>query len=260
MARGYTGGMERAPFSRRAAAWSVHALTASGAVLGFLALVAVVGGDWTAAVLWLLAALAVDGIDGPLARWAHVKTAAPRIDGDAMDLIVDYLTYVFVPTLLIVEAGLVPGEWAIPLAGLIQLAAVYSFVRRDLKTDDNYFRGFPGLWNVVAIYLLLARPGEAAGAAVILIFVGLSFAPVHFVHPFRVRDYGWWPAALATFWTAALAAMLWPGWSEGARAALIAASAAAAGAIVAMGLWRTLRGPRLRRAGGSDGRKAGDPI
>lgn len=236
--------MEPAPFSRRAAAWGVHALTASGAVLGFLALVAVVERDWAAAVLWLLAALAVDGIDGPLARWARVKTLAPRVDGDAMDLIVDYLTYVFVPTLLIVRAGLVPEGWAMPLAALIQLAAVYSFVRRDLKTKDNYFRGFPGLWNVVAVYLLLARPGEAAGAAAILFFAALSFAPVHFIHPFRVRDYGWWPPALAALWTASVAAMLWPGWSESARAALLAASAAAAAALVAMGLVRTLRGER----------------
>ncbi len=228
----------------RAAAWMVHALTASGAVLSFLALMATIRGDWTAAVLWLLVALAVDGIDGPLARWTHVKTRAPRIDGDAMDLIVDYLSYVFVPTLLIVQAGLVPEAWAMPLAALIQLAAVYAFVRRDLKTEDNYFRGFPGLWNVVAFYLLLARPGEAAGAIVILLFAALTFAPVHFVHPFRVRDYGRWPIVLAMLWTAATAALLWPDWSEGARTALLAASGTAAALLVALGLLRTVRGPR----------------
>lgn len=229
---------------RRIFAWGVHALTATGAVIALLALLATMRGDWTAAVLWLLLGLTVDGIDGPLARAAHVKTAAARIDGDAMDLIVDYLTYVFVPTVLMVEAGLLPDAWAVPLAALIQLAAVYSFVRRDLKTDDNYFRGFPGLWNVAAFYLLLARPGETAGAALVITLVALTFAPVHFIHPIRVRDYGRWPAILAILWAAATAALLWPEWSAGARAALLATSAAAAAVLVGMGLVRTWRGPR----------------
>ena len=236
------------PIGQRARAWAVHALTASGAILSLLAMMAVLREDWTAVLLWLLAALAVDGIDGPLARRTQVKTHAPRVDGDAMDLIIDYLSYVFVPTLLIVQAELVPEQWAIPLAALIQLAAVYSFVRKDLKTDDNYFRGFPGLWNVVAFYLFLARPGETAGAVAIMLFVALSFAPIHFIHPFRVRDYGRWPAILAVLWLAATAALVWPGWSGPARAGLLWTSIAAAALLVFMGVLRSIRGPREIRS------------
>jgi phosphatidylcholine synthase len=100
------------------------------------------------------------------------------------------------------------------------------------------------LWNVVAFYLFVGRPGPEAGAAVICLFAALTFAPVHFVHPFRVRDYGSWPPLLACFWAAATAALLWPGWSEAARAVWLGLSLAAAAALLALGLLRSLRGAR----------------
>ncbi|HEV2746093.1 MAG TPA: CDP-alcohol phosphatidyltransferase family protein [Allosphingosinicella sp.] len=228
----------------RALAWLVHAFTAGGAVLALLALTAIERGDFRLALLWLLAALAVDGVDGSLARLARVRERAPRIDGDTLDLVVDYLTYVFVPALLIVRAGLVPAPLALPLAALILVSSLYCFARTDLKTDDQYFRGFPALWNLVAFYLLVARPGPEAGAAAVVLFAALTFAPVHFVHPFRVTDYGRWLPAVALVWAAATAALPWPGWSEGARAAWLAASLTAAAALVAMGLVRTVRGRR----------------
>lgn len=226
-----------------AGAWLVHAFTASSAVLALLSLNAIFEGDWSAALLWLLGALCVDGIDGTLARRAHVKTRAARIDGETLDLVVDYLTYVFVPTVFIWRAGLVPEPLAPWLAGAIQLSALYAFTRRDLKTEDNYFRGFPGLWNVIAFYLYVAQPGPDIGAILILVFAALTFAPVHFVHPFRVRDYGVLPPLLSILWAAATAALLWPGWGEGTRTLWLAASSASALLLVALGLLRTFRGP-----------------
>jgi phosphatidylcholine synthase len=222
----------------------VHAVTASGAVLAFLALTAIYQKDWALALVWLLAALAVDGLDGSLARLARVKERAPRIDGETLDLVIDYLNYVFVPTMLIVQAGLVPPPLAPWLAGLILISSLYNFTRRDLKTADNYFRGFPALWNVVAFYLFVGRPAPEAGAAAICIFATLTFAPVHFVHPFRVRDYGRWLPLLACFWAAATAALLWPGWSEAARSIWLGLSLGAAAALLALGLLRSLRGAK----------------
>lgn len=233
-----------APPAGIAAAWMVHALTASGAVLAFLALLAALGGDFRLALVWLVVALAIDGVDGSLARAAHVKTRAARIDGDTLDLIIDYLTYVFVPTVLIVRAELVPAALAPWLAALILVSALYNFARRDLKTEDNYFRGFPALWNVAALYLLVGRPGDGAATAVVVVLAALTFAPVHFVHPFRVRDYGRWLPVLALVWAAATAALLWPGWSEAILRGLLGVSLATLAALFALGLLRTVRGPR----------------
>jgi phosphatidylcholine synthase len=233
----------KAPGPPAIAAWAVHAFTFSGAVIAFLAVMAIEAEDYRLALLWLLIGLAVDGVDGSLARWAHVKTKAPRIDGETADLVIDYLTYVFVPTILIWKAGLVPPAWIVPLAAAIQLSSLYLFTRRDMKTDDNYFRGFPSLWNVVAFYLYVGQPGPEAGAAAVIFFTLFTFAPVHFLHPFRVTDYGRWSPLLALLWALTTVALLWPGWSEGVRQALMGTSLGSAILILLMGFRRTLRGP-----------------
>jgi len=222
-------------------AWAVHAFSASGAVLALLAVVAIFDHRWTEAMLWLFAALVVDGVDGSLARAARVKEMAPRVDGDVLDLVIDYLNYVFVPTLFILEAALLPDALALPLAALIQLSSLYVFARRDMKTDDNYFRGFPALWNIVALYLFAAQIGPANSALVIAALIVLTFAPIHFVHPFRVRDYGRWLPILATLWAAATLALLFH-LPTGTRTILLGVSAVSAIVIVAMGLLRTARG------------------
>jgi phosphatidylcholine synthase len=231
---------------RVAAAWLVHLFTASGVVLAFLALAAIDRGEWRLALLWLLAALAIDGVDGSLARAAKVKENAPRIDGEAFDLIVDYLNYVFVPAVLICRAGLVPASFALPLAAAILLSSVYVFVRKDMKTEDNYFRGFPALWNLVALYLWVAQPGAPAGTLVVIVFAVLSFAPIRFVHPFRVRDYQPWLRVVALLWAVATLALLWPGWSPGAARGWLIGSLALAAALLAIGLVRSFRKPKPR--------------
>jgi phosphatidylcholine synthase len=229
---------------QRAAAWAVHAFTATGAVLALLALQAVLDGDWGECFLWLGLALFVDGVDGSLARWAQAKRFAPRIDGDTLDLVIDYLTYVFVPTLFIWRAGFVPETLALPLGALIQLAGLYVFARRDMKSEDNYFRGFPALWNLCAFYLWVCGAGPTAGTVTILVLAAASFAPVHFVHPARVRDYGVWLPLLTVLWAAATLALIWTGWSEAARAALLWVSLGTAALLIGLGLLRTFRGPR----------------
>jgi len=224
--------------------WAVHLFTASGTVFALLAVLAILEDDLRLALLWLLAALAVDGVDGTLARWAKVKERVPRIDGATLDLVVDYLNYVFVPTLFIWRAGLVPADWALWLAAAILLSSLYVFARADMKSEDSYFRGFPALWNVVALYLYATQLGPQAGAGIVLLLVLLSFAPVHFVHPFRVRDYGVWLPVLAIVWAASSTPLLWPDWSPEIRSALLWTSAVSGLTLIAMGLLRTLRGPR----------------
>lgn len=224
------------------AAWLVHAFTASGVVLAMLALLAVEQQRWTLALAWLALSGIVDGVDGTLARWARVKQRLPRIDGDTLDLVIDYLTYVFVPALFIWRAELVPLALAPWLAAGILVSSLYVFARTDMKTDDGYFRGFPALWSVVAFYLFVLQPGAAVGTLTVVLLIAMTFAPIHFVHPFRVRDYGIWLPAIAILWIVATCALLWPDWSETVRFALEAVSVASAAVLIGMGLLRTLRG------------------
>jgi phosphatidylcholine synthase len=232
-------------------AWLVHMFTASGAMLALLALLAIERQQWRLALLFLLLALVVDGIDGTFARWARTKEKAARVDGDTLDLVVDYLTYVFVPTLFILKAGLVPQSLALWLAAAIQFSSLYLFARTDMKTQDSYFRGFPALWNLVAFYLFALGAPPMAGALVIVALAALTFAPVHFVHPLRVRDYGIWLPLLAAIWLASTCALLWLTGADPMRGPVLAASLVTAAILLLMGLARTFReGRRDPDAGG----------
>jgi phosphatidylcholine synthase len=232
------------PRRARPLAWAVHLLTASGALLAMLALAAATQGDEHRAFAWLLAALVVDGLDGTLARAWRVKEVEPRINGEMLDLVVDYLTYVFVPAFLIWRGGYLPEALAPVLTALILLSSLYTFARTDMKTPDGYFRGFPALWLIVAFYFFALQPGGPAAAVTVVALAAATFAPIHFVHPFRVRDYGLWLPVIAIAWAAATAALLVPGRNREAQLALLIASLASALLLVLFGLWRSLRGSK----------------
>ena len=175
------------PEAGKRSAFAVHILTASGAAIAFLAMQAAVERDWSAMFLWLGLALVVDGIDGPMARKLRVVTLLPRWSGDVLDLVVDFLTYVFVPAYAISHAGVLPDVLAIPAGLAIVVTAALYFADRQMKTDDNYFRGFPALWNAAAFYLILLPPVPWLGAAFVAVLLIATFLPFPFVHPVRVR-------------------------------------------------------------------------
>ncbi len=192
----------------RALAFSVHVLTACGAALALLALLAASHGNWPLMFLWLGVALVLDAIDGPLARAANVSAVWPNWSGDTLDLVVDYTTYVFVPAYAVADAGLMPDALAFPAAAAVAITGTLYFANREMKTPDNFFRGFPAVWNLVVFYLLLLRPMPVMAAATIALFAVLTFVPIRFVHPFRVRRLRTVTVALLTLWAAlALAAV-----------------------------------------------------
>jgi len=166
----------------------VHVLTACGAACAFMALLAAVAADWVAMFAWLGAALFIDGIDGTLARRFHVAEILPRWSGDALDLVVDFTTYVFVPAFAIARSGLLPDIAAIPLALAIVVSSALYFADEHMKTADNYFRGFPALWNAIAFYLFVLKPPPVLSSMLIVLLVVMTFLPLRVIHPFRVAQ------------------------------------------------------------------------
>lgn len=193
----------------RLRAYAVHVLTASGAALGLMALIFATGGHFEAMFICLGFALIVDGVDGPLAREFKVAETLPRWSGDTLDLVVDFTTYVFVPAYAVAASGLMPPPLAIPSGVVIVITGAIYFADREMKTDDNYFRGFPALWNLAAFYLYLLQPPEWLGAALIVALAVLSFTPIKFIHPLRVKRLRAFNIALLALWGAlAVAALL----------------------------------------------------
>ena len=183
-----------------AAAFAVHVFTASGAACALLALLAAVRSDWPQMFVWLGVALFIDGIDGTFARRLRVSEVLPRWSGDVLDLVVDILTYVFVPGYALAASGLLPNSAAIPLGIAVVVSGSLYFADRLMKTSDYYFRGFPALWNVAAFYLFLVKPAPWLGAAAIAALVALTFVPIHVVHPLRIAHWRGLTMAALTVW------------------------------------------------------------
>src|SRR5580698_5125362 len=182
------------------AAFAVHIFTASGAACALLALIAAARSDWPQMFVWLGIALFIDGVDGTFARRLHVAEVLPRWSGDVLDLVVDILTYVFVPGYALAASGLLPNAAAIPLGILIVVTGSLYFADRLMKTSDYYFRGFPALWNVAAFYLFLLKPAPWLGAAAIAVLAALTFVPFHVMHPVRIAHWRALTAAALIVW------------------------------------------------------------
>ena len=173
--------------TRRAAAFGVHIFTALGAGVALLALLEAVREHWSAMFAWLGFALIIDGLDGPLARRLNVEALQPDWSGDVLDLVVDFVTYVFVPAYAIAASGLLLPI-AAPLLGVgIVISSALYFADRRMKTADNHFRGFPALWNVAAFYLFLMHLSPLLSTLGMAALIVLTFVPIRVLHPVRVR-------------------------------------------------------------------------
>ncbi len=194
---------------RWAAAWGVHAYTASGAIIAFLALAAIGEHRFVDVFRWLSLAFFVDCTDGALARAVGVKRVLPHYDGARLDDIVDYLTYVVVPIFLLHEAGRFPAGHASLVAAAPLLASAYGFCRSDAKTDDHYFRGFPSYWNVFALYAYALAISPAATATWVVVLSLLVFAPLKFLYPSRAPHFRALSIGLGIPWAIVMLYVIW---------------------------------------------------
>ena len=190
-----------APPLTRAAAFSVHIFTALGAGVALIALLEAVREHWAAMFWWLGIALVIDAVDGPMARRLDVVRVLPNWSGEVLDLVVDFVTYVFVPAYAITASGLLLPV-AAPLLGVgIAVSGALYFSDRRMKAADNHFRGFPGLWNIAAFYLFLLHSPPAWSSLGIAILIVLTFVPFNVLHPIRVVRLRWLTLSLIGVWT-----------------------------------------------------------
>jgi len=185
---------------RRAAAFSVHVFTALGAGIALIAMLEAVREHWTNMFGWVGVELIIDAIDGPIARRLDVVRLQPNWSGDILDLVVDFLTYVFVPAYAITASGmLLPVAAPILGIGIVVSSALY-FADRRMKASDNHFRGFPALWNAAAFYLFLLHMPPVLSTLTVAVLIVLTFVPIHVLHPFRVVRLRWLTMWLMAAW------------------------------------------------------------
>ena len=179
----------------------VHLLTATGAVFAMLAMLAAAQEQWSIMFLWLVVAFFVDGVDGPLARKYDVKSNAPRFDGVLLDLIIDYLTYVFIPAFALFHSGLLPGWTGWIAIIIITFASAMYFADCRMKTSDNSFHGFPGCWNMLVLVLFALQPNFWVILALVSLLAVAMFLPLKFIHPVRTERWRALSLPIAVAWT-----------------------------------------------------------
>jgi phosphatidylcholine synthase len=226
----------------RVAAFSVHIFTALGAGIALIALLEAVREHWAAMFWWLGVALVIDAVDGPMARRLDVVRVQPNWSGELLDLVVDFVTYVFVPAYAITASGLLLPV-AAPILGVgITVTGALYFSDRRMKSADNHFRGFPGLWNIAAFYLFLLHLPPAWSSLGVAILIVLTFVPFNVLHPIRVVRLRWLTLSLIGVWTVLVMLALINDFhvSAGVTAALCAIAVYIVGCDAAIRLVRSL--------------------
>ncbi|MGE7370970.1 phosphatidylcholine synthase [Neorhizobium sp. NPDC001467] len=168
-------------------AFSVHILTASGSFFAFLGVVAASESRFVDMWWWLGLALFIDGIDGPIARKVRVREVLPNWSGDMLDNIIDYVTYVLLPAFALYKSGMIGEPWSFVAAGMIVVSSAIYYADTGMKTDEYFFSGFPVVWNMVIFTLFVIQPSATTAMIIVAVSVFLTFLPINFLHPVRVR-------------------------------------------------------------------------
>ena len=190
-------------------AWLVHFYTATGAVLAFGATLAAIDGRYREAFLYLVVATLVDATDGTFARRAGIPASTPGFDGARLDDIVDYLTFAFVPMLILYLAGDLPAGWGFGVVAAVLLASGYGFASLDAKTSDHFFTGFPSYWNIVALYLHAAETPSVFNGVLLLVLAGMVFVRIGYVYPSRTPVLQTLTNVLGVLWALMMLAVVW---------------------------------------------------
>ena len=233
-------------------AWAIHIFTAIGIIAGFLALTSALDGSPRMSLTWMTVAMVIDGLDGPFARKYEISAVLPHIDGHVGDLIIDYVTTVIAPAFFLHEFDLLPKDFNLIGISLMLLTALYLFSTTHIQSEDNYFNGFPAMWNLVVNVMFVLQSPPTANMIIVIVMSVLTIVPVKFIHPIRVRDFRRISITVLVVWLAALLYLTWiiDDQTRGCASACLPTAARAAqgvvyaGAlwIIGVGIWRTFRG------------------
>ena len=238
-------------------AWAIHVFTASGIIAAFLSLLHALDESPRASLLWMMVAMIIDGLDGPIARKFEVATVLPTIDGHVMDLVIDYVACVVAPAVFIHQFHLLPKWFDFAGIGLILLTSLYLFSNTNIQTEDNYFNGFPAMWNLVVNIMFVLQSRPTVNVIIVSVLCVVTIVPIKFIHPVRVRDFRRITLPILLVWLSSMIYLTWivddttrdcferclPGPALAAQLAVYVGIVW----IVGVGLWRTVHEPtRLR--------------
>lgn len=190
-------------------AWAIHIFTSTGIIAGFLGLLSALDRSPRASLIWMMVAMVIDGLDGPLARKFDVATVVPSIDGHVMDLVIDYVTCVIAPAFFMHEFHLLPHKFSLFGIALVLLSSLYLFSSTHIQDEDNYFIGFPAMWNLVVNVMFVLQSRPTINLVVVIVLSILTVVPVKFIHPIRVRDFRSITLPVLVIWLSTMVYLTW---------------------------------------------------
>ncbi len=167
----------------------VHLLTGFGIIAGYFALIAVMNNNQKEAFLWLGLAFLIDSVDGTLARKFNVKKNLPNIDGKMLDSIIDFFNYVIIPSIMIYWFRYVPDQFLLLIPAILIFISIYSYVNLNILTNDNYYNGFPAIWNVIVLYFYIFGTSQNVNLILLTLLIFLKFSPLKCIHPLKVKRF-----------------------------------------------------------------------
>jgi len=221
-------------------AWSVHVFTASGLIPAFLAILSIDRGDWRLAMIWLVVALVIDGLDGTLARWFRVEEILPQMNGKLIDFVIDFATYVIIPVYFFYKADLVQAPWALVCAVFMLLSSALYYGKAGMVSEDKYFVGFPALWNMTVFYLFFVYDLSDLFTIILIAFLAvLHFVPIKFAYPSQQQRFQGVSLAVSAVFIVVLGLFLY--WYPARPAWLVAVATVVVIYFGAIAVWETLR-------------------
>ena len=187
--------------TRKIAAWGVHIFTASGLLTGFLALIAIGEKDWKMAFVWLFVSFLIDGVDGTFARLLKVREVLPQVDGKNIDFVIDFANYAIFPAYFFYMAEMVPPQWMYISLALILLSSALYYGKEGMVADEQYFVGFPVLWNLVVFMCFFVLGNHPLlNVAIVAFFAIMHFVPLKYAYPSRSRQFFWLHLIASAIW------------------------------------------------------------
>ena len=178
----------------------VHLFTGFGIIAGYFALIAVINNNQKEAFLWLGLAFLIDSVDGTLARKFNVKKNLPNIDGKMLDSIIDFFNYVIIPSIMIYWFRYVPDQFLLLIPAILIFISIYSYVNLNILTNDNYYNGFPAIWNVIVLYFYIFGTSQNFNLILLTLLIFLKFSPLKCIHPLRVKRFKKLSIIFAIIW------------------------------------------------------------
>jgi len=157
-----------------------------------MAIISIDNGDWSESFLWLILCFVIDSVDGTLARWARVEEVLPDMDGKMIDYVIDFTTYALIPAFFFYKAQMVDDTYMLPALAIMLLSSTLYYGKKDMVADEEYFVGFPVLWNFVVFFQFFVFDNHPLLNFIsVVVFGVLHFVPLRFAYPSKSRRFFW---------------------------------------------------------------------